>query len=150
MVLLLEFDRKGGVMTKYQLEEFKKWLETDPNRKENLSLWEDIFTRRIITDAHLERLIVRGDCRGRLQQNWLPYREVAQKWLTERERERERESKWITVNNAIHQSLELYTPDFVPKNFYAITAEAKKRMNAKKNSKNKTLNFNGSNLLLLN
>jgi len=94
-------------MTKYNLEEFKAWLEADPTRKENLpenaegdsASWNRVFMLMRITEGNFDRFLIN---RFATREEYNPYRQVALKWAAEvdtREREREREStKWGGIN----------------------------------------------------
>ena len=77
----------------YKLEEFKAWLEEDEVRKDRLD-WNQIFTvYRLNSSEKLKGLIeATGSFSG---SEWQYCRQVALKWIAERERERAEE------NNAV-------------------------------------------------
>jgi hypothetical protein len=77
----------------YNLAEFKRWLEEEPSRKENLSDWNQKLAW-LTSDIHLEKLIQQEDYEqvwfNSSKEVWKPYRKLALEWIQERERERER------------------------------------------------------------
>ena len=96
MELLLEFDRKGGIMTKYQLEEFKTWILAQQSQILSKKINEGTFNPQYLSNFYTYyqnqpkrwELVIQGKETGTLRQ------EVVNEWKAQvdtRERERERE-----------------------------------------------------------
>lgn len=71
----------------YNLEEFKRWLEANPEEKRAKLNWDDSFNRYIRNNTELEKLIKREDIGGACfsSDGWDEYRVATSKWLVHRE-----------------------------------------------------------------
>ena len=78
-------------MTKYNLQEFKQWLEENPTRKENLPNWEEFLTwteENFNEGETLAELV--ADKITWVTPEYNNHLAIIEKWLAERERGRER------------------------------------------------------------